>query len=218
MWEEGRRQHPIDRALTVLHAFTGSGRHELAALSIPQRDALLLAARVAAFGRTFTGAIACPACGEQIEVALAVDAPPAAGERGDTSLEFGGRNLPVRAPDSFDAAAIAAYGDPDAARRELARRCLGEEEPPADLVDAADAALAQSCAFATIDCETCCPACTAAVAVPFAVDEFLWTELAWQAERLFDDIALLAQRFGWTEDAVLALSDARRERYVEYVQ
>jgi hypothetical protein len=46
----------------------------------------------------------------------------------------------------------------------------------------------------------------------------LWEEIASRAQRLMDDVHVLAQGYGWTEPEVLALSDARRTAYLERVQ
>jgi hypothetical protein len=215
LWERGRFQHPVDRALTMLGAFTGRGHRELAALSIAQRDVLLTAARVMLFGSSLVAAVVCSACGAEIEVSIAVGDVPESGERGDGSFEYDGRMHVVRAPDSFDVAAILGCADLSEARLELARRCIGVREAAEDLIDAVDAALARTCAFAELDCCSVCPACGSEIAATLDIGPYLWTELAWQAERLFDDVALLAARFGWSEEAVLRLSDERRQRYVQ---
>lgn len=212
--ERGRGQHPIDRALTILEAFTGRDRLALAKLSLAQRDALLIAARTMMFGPQLSCALPCSACGEAIELVIRFDEPVPFDERGDATVVYKGRTYAIRAPDSFDAAAILTCADVRVARTALALRCIGADVADDTLVDAIDAALGQACAFATIDCRVACPACGAGIDAPLCVESVLWTELDWHAERLIDDIVVLAARFGWGEAEVLALPESRREHYV----
>jgi hypothetical protein len=58
VWERGQRQHPMDRALTLLSAaYPDRKSAELAQLSIGQRDSLLLSLRSRTFGDTLKGFI-----------------------------------------------------------------------------------------------------------------------------------------------------------------
>src|SRR5260370_22095211 len=71
LWEIGRSQHPLDRALTlVMAAFPEVSRERLALLSIGGRDAYVFALREQTFGSRLRSLAACPACGEQLEFAL----------------------------------------------------------------------------------------------------------------------------------------------------
>jgi hypothetical protein len=215
LWDRGCVQHPVDRALAMLEAFTGREHRDLAALSIAQRDVLLTAARVSLFGSSLVAAVVCSACGAEIEVSMVIESETESGRRGDGSFAYDGRTHVVRAPDSFDLAAILSSATLSDARRELARRCIGVREAAEGLVDAVDAALARTCAFAELDCVSICPACSSEIATTLDIGPYLWTELTWQAERIFDDVVILAGRFGWSEEVVLGLSNERRQRYVQ---
>ncbi len=73
IWEVGLRQHPVDRALTILAlALPEAPRAELLALSIGQRDAHLLAVREGTFGAQLAGFAECLACQERLEFVLDV--------------------------------------------------------------------------------------------------------------------------------------------------
>jgi hypothetical protein len=68
IWEVALRQHPVDRALTILTmALPEMPRDELLTLSIGQRDAHLLAIREGTFGSQLAGFAECPACQERLE-------------------------------------------------------------------------------------------------------------------------------------------------------
>src|SRR2546428_2594003 len=73
IWEVGLRQHPVDRALTILAlALPKAPRAELLALSVGQRDAHLLAVREGTFGAQLAGFAECLACQERLEFVLDV--------------------------------------------------------------------------------------------------------------------------------------------------
>src|SRR6266516_6885637 len=67
-WEVAHRQHPVDRALTILAlALPEAPRDALLALSVGQRDAHLLVVRERTFGSQLAGFAECPVCQERLE-------------------------------------------------------------------------------------------------------------------------------------------------------
>src|ERR1700730_4652066 len=69
VWESGRSQVPLQRALTMLAAACPEASPDsLASLTIGQRDQRLLELREVMFGSEVTGVTDCPACGENIEL------------------------------------------------------------------------------------------------------------------------------------------------------
>jgi hypothetical protein len=73
IWEAALRQHPVDRALTILAiSLPEMPRDDLLALSIGQRDAYLLAIRERTFGSQLAGFAECPTCQERLEFMLDV--------------------------------------------------------------------------------------------------------------------------------------------------
>ena len=71
VWETGRQQHELDRALTLLAAaLPGSSRDELADLTIGERDARLLQLRTLMLGPRVEGFAECPQCGQRVELPL----------------------------------------------------------------------------------------------------------------------------------------------------
>ena len=59
-----------------------------------------------------------------------------------------------------------------------------------------------------------CAACGSPNDVPFDMSTFLWEALERHVSRIFADVHTLARGYGWSEDAILALPDARRRRYL----
>jgi hypothetical protein len=237
--EAGAAQHPLDRALTLLAAaLPDVPRDRLAALSVGERDALLLALRERQLGAALAAYAECPRCGERLEFTLDAAAlrggtPPAVAAEAPEhvyALAVDGYALRFRLPDSRDLAAVVlgSGGDPAAGQALLVRRCVlraardGADVGPDDLPAAVLVALAERMAEADPRAETLldlrCPACDHAWQVLFDPGAFLWTELAVQARRLLREVHTLARAYGWREADTLALSPWRRRCYLELVE
>lgn len=59
-----------------------------------------------------------------------------------------------------------------------------------------------------------CAACGSPNDLPFDMSTFLWEALERHVSRIFADVHTLARAYAWSEDAILALPDARRRRYL----
>jgi hypothetical protein len=215
IWEAGTPLHPIDRALLIL------GSQDAARLPLGTRDARLLEIRAATLGDRLEATDECPECGERVDVSLScralgggIEPPP---ER--WTLEHGDVRITVRPLDSHDAAAAVATGDGAA---ELLTRAVVAVEPagplPPDAAAAVTASLSEHDPGAELLIELTCPACTASWQRVLDVAGFVWTELEARAQRLLGDVHALASAYGWTEDEVLALGDARRAAYLAMVE
>ena len=74
VWERGLGQSSLDRALTMLaDAYPEMTRAELAALSVGERDARLLALRERLFGDALRSFAECPRCSSGLEFSLDVN-------------------------------------------------------------------------------------------------------------------------------------------------
>lgn len=216
VWEDGAREHPIDRALSLLCAFTGESRAALASLGVHRRDALLIQSRILAFGKRFSGVVDCPACASELELELYLGAPPDMEEGG--AFDVAGRVVHFRVPNSYDLAAVAECGEPVEGARLLRERCV-ESDGGAALDEAVSAAAARAldalCDPATIDVAAVCPACEAPFAPVFDIGTIFWAEITAYARGVLDIVDVLASRYGWSERDVLAMPDARRRHYLE---
>lgn len=232
IWEVGLSQHALDRALTILMAaFPGISRATLAALSVGQRDACLFAVRQRTFGPHLNSLVTCPACPEQIEFTLDTRQLPITVDTQPNSrmyaLSFDTHTIHFRLPDSRDLAALVGSRNSNAARMLLLRRCvltieqdgkvLAVEELSEEHIVQLGAQMKEYDPLAEISIALTCPACGASWQTLFAIESFLWTEIATQARRLLRDVHLLARAYGWHETDILAMSTARRQFYLEMV-
>jgi hypothetical protein len=137
VWETGRPQHALDRALTILAAATpGASRAALADLPIGERDARLLQLRRLVFGAEAEGFAECPNCVERVEfpLDLAALAPPGALEGrasarpanapAEYTTETSGITLRFRVPTSRDLAQVLSDPNSSVALRTLVTRCV----------------------------------------------------------------------------------------------
>lgn len=216
VWEAGEREHAIDRALTTLQAFTGEARQALASLAINRRDALLLQSRILVFGSILHGVAPCAECGFEVEIELALPetAEYALTEGGVVQAHYGG--VSYRVPNSHDLAAAASCEDAARGEQLLRARCIAASAPVDEAtLDIVENALASLCELTTIDVVAACPECNAPFAPVVDINTIFWRELSAYAQRLLDEVDALATRYGWSEDEILAMSDARRRHYLE---
>lgn len=221
MWERGEGQRPSRRALALLSATAGD-EPSLATLPVGRRDAALLDLRVQLFGEAFSGLTTCPSCGEDVE--LTFDAAEVVREPRtdvDAHVRIGEYELTVHAPTSEDLAAVESMSDLDEARAMLLARCITRTDAstlPDEVQAAIIACLEQLDPQADVALELTCPACAHEWREPFDIVTFFWSEVAVAAKRLLGEVHELASAYGWSEQAILALTPARRSAYLELVR
>ena len=219
-WELGRCRHPLDRALLL---FAAAEPHQdveaLADRPIGARNAALLGLRQRLFGDVLKSCVACPACDEELEFQISARELLARAPVDPSAyIDFRGHRL--RLPTTRDLASVADEADAAAASRLLLARIFesAEREPDtpelaevADVLDAADPCM--DLAFALS-----CASCAHEWSAPLDVPAFLWEEINARVRILLDDVHALARAYGWSEQQILALSDARRGAYLERIQ
>ncbi|KGI67121.1 hypothetical protein MJO55_06050 [Mycolicibacterium rufum] len=218
LWEAAADRPPLLRTLAL--AAAGAQQADVADLTIGARDRHLLALRQECFGPTLACLVDCPSCGTELEMELSiadlavedVDDDREAVHLGDIKIEF-------RAITSRDLLAIA--GSSRAARRDLIARCVTTSLPddtqslPESVLDQMSAALAALDPQADIHVEADCAVCDHRWNAPFDIAGYLWSEVNAEAVRILHDVHELAMVYGWSENDVLAVSPARRRRYLE---
>jgi hypothetical protein len=117
-----------------------------------------------------------------------------------------------RPPTAADVAAARRSTNPE---REVARRTLRPET-----VNGAERKRVQRAMEALAPClsgevEGCCPECGTVARFWFDVDPYVQRELCFDAEWLYEDVNLLAGRYHWPEEKILALPRLRRVQYAE---
>lgn len=218
------------RGCALLDDVLGTGAGTAQSLPLGRRDAQLLELQRALFGPQLEAVTRCPHCGERLELNLRVDDLRAAESVTPDpiiALECQGYHVRSRLPDSADLAAAAQAADVEGARELLMQRCLLEASCrgvallPQDLPDDVVAQLGQALSAADPQANTelalQCPACEHRWAEAFDIASYLLDSLSHWAERCLDQVHTLALAYGWSEAQILALSPARRARYIERV-
>jgi hypothetical protein len=236
LWERGRALPPVEQAVLLLDAaHPDLSAADVAQLSIGRRDRLVLGLRARIFGRELSSYVPCPACGEGLEFALAVDdlasgpdepVEATVGPQRD-SLRVGDYEIHFRLPNSKDLVALTAGQHEGPARQALLERCTieirqnGERRTVSDLPPDVQAAIVERMAeadpLADVQMAFTCPACGHAWHATFDIVSYFWSEIDAWARRTLAQVHALASAYGWGESEVLSLSAWRREQYLELI-
>jgi predicted RNA-binding Zn-ribbon protein involved in translation (DUF1610 family) len=222
VWEAGRQQHELDRALTLLAAASPElSRNELADLTMGERDARLLRLRIGMFGGSAGGTCECPQCGERVEFPIDTARLAHREKVAETmhEVEVNGTCLRFRLPTSRDLAGAVAAPDQSRGIRQLIEQCVVApplpEELSEDAVEALSHAMVEADPQAEIIVSLGCPNCGKQWELLFDIAHFFWNEIAAHAQRLVYEVDALARAYGWTEREILSLPAQRRRTYLE---
>jgi hypothetical protein len=217
LWERTAARGPHERALLLLAwALPEHEFDTLADMDLGLRDWHLLRLRRALFGSRLDGYTDCPACGGRLEIELDArqlqdeHAPP------DPAPVLDGDGRRFRLPNSRDLIAISAIDDVDAAERELMQRCCmdGDGDAVSTEIEDAMTVMASQRGF---QLDMTCACCGEQWLFDFDPGAFVWEEIRARALELLDQVHRLAEAHGWSERAILAMTDARRNAYLERV-
>jgi len=234
IWETGRNQHPLDRALTILS--TGHPKvtwGQLADLTIGQRDGCLLNLREKTFGSILKGLAECPKCAEHLEFTMSTSELRILQETGfaakEKPLEMTAENvkLKFRLPNSVDLATVVGCESAQSAYSLLIQRCVLEatangkpitmEKLPVEVINKLAARMADYEPQAEILLEFQCPACSHKWRMIFDIAAFLWKEISIHAKHLLREVHILASAYKWREADILSMSPIRRKYYLDMV-
>lgn len=224
--EQGARLHPVDRALVLLRLADDAAPESLPRLPLAERDRRLLGHRRATFGDRMLCLADCTSCGATQEFELSAgrllaglhEAPA------EETLEASEWRIRLRALASADLAAAAREKTPERAAAILVAQAVVEacgpgneasDRLPDDLWPLVEARVAEREAAAEISLDLTCPACGATWTAGFDIGSHFWTEVEADARRLLGEVATLAERFGWSEEALLAMPASRRRAYLD---
>lgn len=237
-WELCLSQRPARRALTLLSAGNPAmTMKQLMKFSIGQRDGLLIELRESLFGSNVNSLSECPHCHEQLELTLdlqnirvlendAIKAP--------MKLSIENYLLKFRLPDSSDILFIESLSNVEEARAAILNRCLiassvstpkkkqkGQvcklEELPLEIIDKVETAMSEADPQADVKLDLTCPACQRTWLATFDIASFLWAEVNAWAERVLNEVHLLARAYAWREQDILDMTTARRQYYLSRV-
>lgn len=218
------------RLLAAAVVSVGAVRADPRALSMGDREALLLHVRRLTIGERLPCVLSCPSddCGEPLELELDVadlliepgeDARPLWHE-----VRHGGRTVRFRLPTGADqehaALALADGVDESRVALDFLSACAESDaaEWPRELRALVSERMEQLDPQADLNLAFRCPACEREGSVPFDPGAYVLDELSDRADVLDEQVHVLAAAYGWTEDAILALPPARRGRYIELVE
>jgi hypothetical protein len=188
---------------------------DVAALLCVWRDRVFAALFQRELGGRVDSQARCTACGEEyafgFELAAMLEeqdvAAAATGlhlnEHGSFALEDGAR---VRPPTLGD---VAEHGDPDA----LAAALGGTSGEGALSRDRVEAVLDEAAPLLTLDLETRCAQCEEAQVLRFDIVRYTMESLAAERPLLIRETHLIASRYGWGHDTIMALTRADRRAY-----
>jgi hypothetical protein len=193
-----------------------------AALPVGDLDLLVVARRRDLLGDSLVAEGSCTRCAAAVDVRFSLAAYVGHNRvrvpRGVTAAEDGWWELSrhavrVRVPAVQDVLAASAASDP---RGELIARCLSGTLSPA-AVRAAERAMESLGPTLRADVAGTCPECGAAVVLDVDARELCLSELGFLASVVYDDVNLIATRYGWTQDAILDMPSVRRHRYADLI-
>lgn len=175
------------------------------------------------FGASTTVVLGCDECGTGLEVDLPLDAlaGPAAAPV-PVRVDVSSGTVTVRPLTTDDLLAAERAADPvdELVRRSVTSAdgdAVGAAELSADDLAAVDAAAERLAGSAATVLSAPCPGCGADVRVGVDLGRLLWEQVRQHVDGLLAEVASLAAAFGWSEGDVLAMSPARRRRYLELV-
>ncbi|MBS1703829.1 MAG: hypothetical protein JST12_19345 [Armatimonadetes bacterium] len=225
LWERSAGMSPVERSL-VLASFEGSVESG-APLGRVAGHVLDLRSRL--FGRRFELMSACPECGEPAEVEFAANQLPTPTSEDQTvEVAMDGYRVLARPANSLDVAYLLRFDEVEVAELALRKRCtlMAEyegvpvelESIPTTVWAAVEDALDALDPLAAAGVNLQCPTCSTEWRAQFDVTAIVYRELSIHARGILGQVDALARAYGWTEDAVLALSPARRRSYLDMVK
>jgi hypothetical protein len=229
-WEAAAGMPDVARTAALVAHDRSDSVDEVLDLPVAICASQAVAAYLDAFGPHADATCACSSCGEVLQIPLDLrdleGIDPATDELvSDQVVRIGSRSLTVQALTTRDL--LHARDDLDPATA-LRRTCIRDENgqalPPEALAalgddDLAvlDAAAEGLAGVAWILMRMRCPACDADITASLDPGALLRERVDAAAPQLLAEVAVLARDFGWSEEAVLALSPARRRAYLDLV-
>jgi len=208
-------------------ALSGDAMEAVVTRPVGEIDRDLLALREEVFGPELEGLTECPDCGERLEFVFPVRDLVADGAEqvAEHRCEIDALQVSFRLPSPADVALAARLPTLAAGRQMLLQRCvvsvkkdegvLALSELSASTLESIEDGMAGADPQGACSIALTCPACGNAWESPMDIGSFVWREIDSWAERMMDDISILARAYGWSEAQILGMSQIRRRRYLE---
>jgi hypothetical protein len=196
-------------------------------LPVTDIDTLVVRLRQAVVGDRVIAEAMCtvPSCGQRVDLSFGLDTylahqrsrknrtAVATDEPGRYELRGTGPD-PVRFRLPSLADQIAAWGLTDPAAT-LASRCIRPPLPPRRILSRIETAMTTLAPPLAGPIQGRCPDCGTPIAGRFEARGYCLRELRARASFVYGDIDTLAERYHWSEQAILTLPSARRANYAE---
>ncbi len=196
---------------------------QIRALTVLDRDAVLIALRQRLFGDRIQSTIICPnaECGKPIDLDFRLSDLPVPDRSGDTrryEFTIDGRSVAYRLPDGGDQEAAAGLVGTavDQAEQIILRRCVENfDELSADQVAALHAEMARRDPQLDDEFDAHCPECGRDFGVHFDIQDFLLREISGTRLQLYRQVHTLAWYYHWSEAEILAMPFQKRHIYLD---
>jgi len=234
IWEEGLEQPLLEKTMRLLgRACSVADYNDIGLLSIGERDARLLRLREWLFGNRLMNMAHCPRCKEPVEWEtntenLHLQQLPAGLAVKSFMLEKDDYSINFRLPNTYDITNALADPAYRADQKKLLTDCIveinkkgkkyKEKKLPDEVLDALSRRMEEEDPQADIRMKIQCPACAHEWNARFDIVSFLWAEIHNWAQRMMQEVYLLARSFGWSEKDILAMSARRRQLYLQMIQ
>lgn len=232
IWEENMEQPLLSKTITLLQAACAVNDNlTIAKLSIGERDARLFLLREWMFGNRMYHTTNCPVCTEKVEWETRANAMRI--QELDDSFstrifELSSQDFYIkyRLVNSLDIIQLLKQKIAlEEANGNLLKCCMLDikkqgksysiDKLPAALVVSIEEEMAQKDPQADLQLQVSCPACNHEWTVGFDIMHFFWTEIHNWAQRLMQEVFLLARFFNWSEKDILNMSPRRRQLYLQ---
>jgi hypothetical protein len=210
---------------------------DIRALTIGDREALLLDVHQLTFGDRIQSTVSCPSCGERLDLDflssdVRVPTRPEATSSYEVRLEMddGAYRIRFRLPTGADQeAAVAAVADDivtgvQTGVHVLLERCVEEvrrdETPirvgdlPPPLIAALSECVAECDPQAEVELVSECLACRHSFRTLLDAGAFLFQEVGMRLRGLYQEVHTLALHYHWSEGEILSMTSAKRRRYL----
>lgn len=214
LWDQGAGRHPLDRAVGLIAACDGMTPGQAADLTIDSRDRALYGIASRLFGDRISLIATCAECSAETELTFRASDALAVPEPADRIALADGVAW-FRLPTSRDLAAALAAPSPEEA---LLDRVLIDGDNSTELRSAASAALSQEAGLTDLELAHRCDRCGTEGTTPFDVLDYLWRRIVAEARRLLREVHVIARAYGWSNEAIIALSPARRAAHIAMIE
>lgn len=231
LWEDSNCSTSVVKAIVVLQAVMPNVAYEkICRLSIGKRNKYLLKIIENTFGPHIPCLVHCPHCKEALEFKLNIQEFYTKKKTAATQqVVINGLQITFRPITTADLLAISSYKKVEKACIALSHQCIlevknsqNETVKLASLSQDFIGQLAEHMQDTDPQAETIlnlhCPCCEEQWQMPLDIVNLLWNEITVQAKRLLDDIHCLALSYGWCESTILAVSNSRRQAYLEKIK